>query len=245
MAISYAQTPKEQFRDMIPTFRNSHIIVLLQPLVLLHQQIHSNGGLADRSGSNTAFRNLVLKHIFRADQIRARVTFLQENEKLGALTIPEVDEALKEELAKATAKDNLNEGDAPVGGDTVVGSTTQLIDVPWKFDGTDASGIIRLNGQLEPRFISGPGYILFNAVNEAIVACTTLESRFNSRFLSLFDSTRVLGHFQQIVTLAMQFMGEDMRLDVPEAVLASERPSGPDTAPNIIGESSGNTPATS
>lgn len=241
MAIVYAQKPAEQFRDMIPTFRNPHIIALLSPLVLLHQQIHSHGGLADRSGSNTAFRNLILKHTFRADQVRARITYNPANAQLAALTIPEVDAALKEELEKSKALDNLSEGINPVGGDTVVATTTQLIDVPWKFDGTDKSGTIRLNSELEDRFLSGPGYIIFSAVNETIVACTTLESRFNSAFLSAYDSTRVLGKFQQIVTMAMQFMGEGARLDVPEAVLASERPGGPTTAPNIIGESSGNT----
>ncbi|MFT4558608.1 MAG: hypothetical protein ACI92S_003989, partial [Planctomycetaceae bacterium] len=34
MAIKYSQTPKDQFRDLIPTFRNAHIIAILQPLVL-------------------------------------------------------------------------------------------------------------------------------------------------------------------------------------------------------------------
>lgn len=240
MAVIYAQTPQEQFRDMVPTFRNAHIVAVLQPLVLLHQQIHSNGGLADRSGSDTAFRNLVLKHVFRADQVRSRVTYNPSSDKLAALTIPEVDAALKAELEKARTLDNLGEGVNPVGGDSVVTTTTQLIDVPWKFDGSDNSGTIRLNSQLESRFKSGPGYILFGAVNEAIVAVTTNESRFAARFLSAWDSTRILGHFEQIVTMAMQFMGEGMRLDVPEAVLSSERPSGPNSAPNILGETSGN-----
>lgn len=243
MAIAYAQTPKEQFRDLIPTFRNSHLIALLQPLILLHQQIHSNGALADRSGSDTAFRNLILKHIFRADQVRARVTWNPSNERLAALTIPEVDAALKAELQKALALDTLGEGVNPVGGDTVVPTTTQLIDLPWKFDGTDKSGTIRLVSELESRFVSGPGYIVWGAVNEAIVAVTNVESRFAPRFLSAYDSTRILGHFQQITTMAMQFMGENMRLDVPEAVLASERPSGAASAPNIVGETSGNAPA--
>ena len=243
MPITYAQTPKDQFRDLIPTFRNAHLIAILQPLVLLHQQIHSNGGLADRSGSDTAFRNLILKHIFRADQVRARVTYNPGNDALGSLTIPAVDAALRVELEKSKTLDSLGEGDNPVGGDTVVATTTQLIDVPWKFDGTDESGTIRLNSQLESRFKSGPGYIIFGAVNEAIVACTTLESRFNPRFLSAYDSTRILGQFEQIVTMAMQFMGEASRLDVPEAVLANERTSGPQTAPNVTGEASGNVEA--
>ena len=242
MAIVYAQTPSEQFRDLIPTFRNRHILAIMQPLILLHQQIHSNGGLADRSGSDTAFRNLVLKHVYAADKVRARVTFNQENVKLSALTIPEVDEALKVELAKAQGLDTLSEGTAPAGGDTIVASTQQLTNVPWQFDGTDTSGTIRLESELEPRFKSGPGYLVFGAVNESIVAVTQLESRFRAQFLSLYDSTRVLGHFQQIVTLAMQFMGEPNRLDVPEAVLSSERPSGPQASPNILGETSGNAP---
>ncbi len=240
MAVQYAQTPKQQFRDLIPTFRNSHIIAILQPLVLLHQQIHSHGGLANRSGSSTQFRNLILKHIDHADRIRARVTYNPSNDQLEALTIPEVDAALTAELRKSRELDNLSEGLRPVGGDTNVNTTTQLIDVPWRFDGGDPSGTIRLNDELEPRFKSGPGYLVFNSVNEAIVACTTLESRFDPKFLTLHDSTRVLGQFQQIVTLALQFMGETNRLDVPEAVLASERPSGPESAPNTIGETSGN-----
>ena len=240
MAITYAQTPKEQFRDLIPTFRNAHIVAVMQPLILLHQQIHSHGGLANRSGTSTQFRNLILKHVNAADRTRSRVTYNPDNAQLEALNIPEVDKALTEELKKARENDVLGEGMRPVGGDTNVTTTTQLIDVPWKFDGTDKSGIIRLNSELEPRFISGPGYLVFSSVNEAIVACTTLESRFDSKFLTLNDSTRILGQFQQIVTLAMQFMGEVNRLDVPEAVLSSERPSGPQSSPNLAGESSGN-----
>lgn len=242
--IQYSQTPAEQFRDLIPTFRNAHIVALLQPLVLLHQQIHSNGGLADRSGSNTAFRNLILKHVYRADQVRARVTWNPANSQLSALTIPEVEAALKAELARTQTLDNLTQGVNPVTGDTVVSTTTQLIDVPWKFDGSDDSGTIRLNSQLEERFKSGPGYIVFGAVNEAIVACTTNESRHNAKFLSTWDSERIMSQFEQIVTLAMTFMGEEMRLDVPEAVLANERPGGPNTSPNVKGEASGN-PGTS
>lgn len=240
MAIQYAQTPKEQFRDLIPTFRNRHLLAILQPLVLLHQQIHSNGGLADRSGSDTAFRNLVLKHIWNVDKIRARVTFNPENAALGALTIPEVDAALKVELEKSRTLDNLTEGGAPLGGDTIVASTQQLIDVPWKFDGTDVSGTVRLDSELEDRFKSGPGFLLFGMINETIVAVTNLESRFRVQFLSLYDSTRILGHLQQIVSLALSFMGEPNRLDVPESVLANERPSGPQSAPNVRGEASGN-----
>lgn len=243
--IQYAQTPKEQFRDLIPTFRNAHIVALLQPLVLLHQQVHSNGGLADRSGSNTAFRNLILKHIYRADQVRGRITWNPPNSELAAMTIPEVDEALKKELEKTRNLDSLNSGSNPLAGDTVVTSTTQLIDVPWMFDGTDESGTIRLNSELEDRFKSGPGFIVFSAVNEAIVACTTNESRHNSKFLSAYDSQRIMSQFQQIVEMAMAFMGENMRLDVPEAVLSNERPNGPNTSPNIKGEASGNSKASS
>lgn len=240
MAITYAQTPREQFRDLVPTFRNADIVALMQPLVLLHQQIHSNGSLADRSGSDTAFRNLILKHMFKADSIRGRVTYNLSNAKLAALTIPEVDAALKQELAKAQELDNLTEGASPAAGDTVVATTTQNIDVPWMFDGTDQSGIIRLNSELEPRFVSGPGYLAFGAINEAIVACTTCESRFNAQFLSLYDSTRIMGMFQRIVSLAMNFMGEDKRLDVPEAVLSSERPAGAASSPNLRGETNAN-----
>jgi len=243
MAIKYAQTPKDQFRDLIPTFRNRHIVALMQPLVLLHQQIHSNGGLADRSGSDTSFRNLVLRHVFVADGIRARITFNQENDQLSALTIPQVSAALMTELQKSQKLDALDQGNAPFGGDTVVATTQQLIDVPWLFDGTDDSGMIRLQSELESRFKSGPGYLLFHAVNEAIVAVTQTESRFRSQFISMFDSTRILGHFQQIVTFAMVFMGEDRRLDVPESVLSSERPSGAGSQPNLIGEVSGNVAA--
>jgi len=128
----------------------------------------------------------------------------------------------------------------PLAGDMNVTTTTQLIDVPWKFDGGDSSGTIRLMSELETRFHSGPGYLLFSAVNEAIVACTTMESRFDPKFLPLHDSLRILSQLQQIVTMAFQFMGEGNRLDIPEAVLANERPNGPQTAPNIAGEQSGN-----
>jgi len=240
MAVTYGQTPKEQFRDLIPTFRNAHLIAILQPLVLLHQQIHSHGGLANRSGSSSQFRNLILKHIDKADRVRGRVTYNPSNVQLEALTIPAVDEALRAELLKTRELDRLGEGINPLGGDTNVTTTTQLIDVPWKFSGGDSSGTVRLTSELETRFISGPGYLVFSSVNEAIVACTTLESRFDSKFLTLNDSLRILSQFQQIVTLAMQFMGEANRLDIPEAVLADERPSGPDSAPNVRGEQSGN-----
>ena len=239
MAIQYSQIPRDQFRDLIPTFRNRHLIALMQPLVLLHQQIHSAGGLADRSGTQTAFRNLVLKHVAHADRIRSRITWLEANEDLASLSIPDVDAALTAELKRATAHDKLGEGMNPLGGDTVAATTTQLIDVPWKFDGSDQSGTIRLVEELEERFKSGPGYLVFGVVNEAIVAITTTESRFNSQFLSRYDSLRILGLFEQIVTLALQFMGEINRLDVPEAVLGSERPSGPQTAPNVLGERAG------
>ena len=240
MPVQYAQTPAEQFRDLIPTFRNSHIIAVLQPLVLLHQQVHSNGGLADRSGATTQFRNLVLKHADKCDRVRSRVTYNPSNSGLEAVTIPAVDAALTVELQKARELDVLSEGDNPMAGDTNVTTTTQLIDVPWKFSGNDESGMIRLNSELEDRFKSGPGYLLFGAVNETIVSCTTLESRFAAKFLSLHDSTRILSNLQQIVTMAIQFMGEGNRIDVPESVLSNERPSGPDTAPNVRGEASGN-----
>lgn len=240
MSIQYSQTPKEQFRDLIPTFRNKALVALMQPLCLLHQQLHSNGSLANRSGSDTSVRNMVLIHMARADRIRQRMTFKQANENLSALTLPEVEGALKAELEKITLELPLSEGPNPSGGDTVPPSTQQLVDVPWKFDGTDSSGFIRLISQLEPRFMGGPGYLVFQAVNEAIVGCTIIESRFEANFLSRFDSLRILGLFQQVVTVALQFMGEGNRLDVPEAVLANERPSGPASAPNVLNEVSGN-----
>jgi len=247
MAIVYAQTPADQFRDLIPTFRNAHIVAAMQPLILLHQQIHSNGGLADRSGTDDAFRNMILLHVDQADRIRRRVTYNPNNKALQALTIPEIKSALREELdsSKDTAS-TVDESHAlsPFGGDAVGITTTQLIDVPWKFAGDDQSGVIRLNRELEDRFKSGPGYLLFGAVNESLVAWTTLESRFRPKFITEIDSLRMLGAYEQIVNYAMSFMGEYNRMDVPEAVLASERPSGPQTAPNVIGEQSGNTTRT-
>jgi hypothetical protein len=246
MAIQYAQQPADQFRDLIPTFRNAHIVAAMQPLILLHQQIHSNGGLSDRSGSDDTFRNMVLLHVDQADKIRRRVTFNPHNKKLQALSIPIVKGALRDELDRS--KDTGGEideshGDSPFGGDVVGTTTTQLIDLPWVFSGTDPSGTIALNRELEARFKSGPGYLVFGAVNEAIVAWTTIESRFRSKFITELDSVRMLGQYQQIVNYAMVFMGELNRVDVPEAVLASERPSGPTSAPNIVGEQSGSSAA--
>lgn len=245
MAIQYSQIPKEQFRDLIPTFRNNHIIACMQPLILLHQQIHSNGGLEDRSGTDTAFRNLILMHLWKADRIRRNCTFNQTDPILAGKDLDAIKKAIGLQTADASdVQKILDESTKPVGGDTLVTTTTQLIDVPWQFDGNDTSGTIRLISQLEPRFKAGPGYLLFQSVNEAIVGWTNLESRFRPEFITTYDSLRMYGKYQQILTLCVQFLGEDQRVDVPEAVLGSERPAGPQSAPNILNETSGNQPAT-
>jgi len=239
MPVVYSQIPKEQFRDLIPTFRNPHLVPLITKLTLLHQQIHGHGGTADRSGIGTPFRNLVLKHVAQADRVRARLTYNPDALELEALKIPDVDAALTAELAAVRDQDTLGVGDYKASPSaSVVVPTSNFVDLPFKYDGSDDSGTVKLVSQLEHRFRTGPGYLIFQAVNEAIVQVSRVESRFSPAYISLYDSARILYSFQSIVGLALNFMGEANRVDVPESVLQSEQPSG-GVSPNSIGESSG------
>jgi len=228
----------EQFRDAMTELRNRHIIFALSALFDLRSQIIGNDEFQKRGGVDTTTALYLMQHLQNCDKRRRVITYQPDKS------------ALDEYRAKAISTKNIITGTVlsgqpsgtplvgetePFGGDRVQDASGPLRQLPWAIDGTDTD--IPLNSQLNYR--SGDGFILLQSIDEAIVAWTRLESRFQSRFITVDDSMRMYAHYVQVLELLEIFHGDRNRVDFAQGVRPSEEPRGPGASPNMIGEEVG------
>ena len=211
---------KEEFRRAIIEMRNQHIVAGLAPLFLFREELVNNDDFRDRGGMDDSTRDHFLKHLLKADKIRRRITYNPENADLGT------------EIAKAIDPNGvIDAGAAPTGGDKIQGQSGGLFNLPWDMAGTDEN--IPLMSKLN--MASSNGIILLNAINQAIVTWTRIESRHRTQFITSSDSMRIYGNYQQIFTWLTEFGGDANRVDVAN-VRATDEPLGPASAPNRLTE---------
>lgn len=213
---------QEQFRNAVVAFRNHHIAALIQPLMELRQELVNSEDIADRGGLDTPSRDHFLQLLVNCDKWRRRLTHNPDNLALG------------DKIARAIdAAASIEDAENPFGGDEVQMGATSLYELPWALDGTDVN--IPLNSKLN---LTGNGRILLGAIDTTVVSITRLASKDRSRFLTVHDSMRVYGLFEQIYSYLVTFAGDDNRIDVAQ-LPADEEPRGPDNAPNRVTETPG------
>tara|TARA_R110000868_G_scaffold148839_3_gene371037 strand:- start:15752 stop:16429 length:678 start_codon:yes stop_codon:yes gene_type:complete len=219
------QVPKEQFRRMFTEFRNLHIIAGMRPLVVMRQELIANDEFADRGGTDTPTQFNLRQAIYDCDKTRRHVTHNPEDGTLG------------DEIAKAVAPDEaLTPGQVPFAGDTIQNMSGGLIDLPWRFDGTDPN--IPLMSQLSERFLLSPGGLILGAIDRTLSNWTRMNSKDRTKYITQTDSMRMYGAYREILGVIDMYLGDENRVDVVQ-VLPSEEPLGPLDSPNIKGETTG------
>lgn len=206
----------ESFERAIVKCRNQHIVAGLMPLIVLRQELTTNDEFKDRGGMDNVTRDHFIKHLVNCDRIRRRVTYNPDNTDLKALTAKAIDTA-----------QTIDTGANPSGGDEVQAQSGREFNLPFAFDGTDPDfpplSLLRMVG--------ANGLLFLNAVDLAIVTWTRLESRNRTRFVTVMDSMRVYGQYQQILTFLQDFGGDENRVDIANP-LPTEEPLGPQSSPN-------------
>lgn len=219
-----AQVPAEQFRDLIPSFRNLHLIAALKPLITMRTELIANDEFMDRGGTDDPTKAHLKMHLLACDKVRRHVTHNPDQLPLG------------DKIAKAVDPNaSIEVGTSPFGGDDIQGQSGGLIDLPYKFDGSDPD--LPLISGLKPSFIKSNGMILLGAIDKAIVAWTRLNSRDRTRFITHYDSMRIYGVYQEILGFIEMYLGDANRVDVVQ-VLPSQEPRGPSASPNLVSEAS-------
>lgn len=229
---------KEQFRNAIVEFRNSHIMAALTGLMGFRSQIIGNDEFQARGGIDTTSQQSLMTHLQHCDKWRRVITYAPNRESLEDRVKRAIDTRnliTGENLTGQLSTDPLKVDDQPFGGDEVQGAPGQMLQLPWAIDGTDLN--IPLNSALN--FRSGNGFVLLQAIDAAFVAYTRLESRNYARFITIKDSLRMYGHFIQILEFLHIFAGDRNSLDFPAGVLPSEEPRGAANSPNMAAEKAG------
>lgn len=229
---------KEQFRNAIVEFRNSHIMAALTGLMGFRSQIIGNDEFQARGGIDTTSQQSLMTHLQQCDKWRRVITYAPNRDGLEERVKKAISTSMLitgTNLTGQTSGDPLKVDDQPFGGDEVQGAPGQMLQLPWAIDGTDVN--IPLNSALN--FRSGNGFILLQAIDAAFVAWTRLESRQYSRFITIKDSMRIYGHYIQILEFLSIFAGDRNLLDYPAGVLPSEEPRGPANSPNFATERAG------
>lgn len=229
---------KEQFRNAITEFRNSHILAALTGVMGFRSQIIGNDEFQARGGIDTTTRDSLLTHLQHCDKWRRVITYNPDPSTLEERVAKAIS---TKELITGTNKTGqdpekpLDPSDNPFGGDEVQGAPSQMLQLPWAIDGSDVN--IPLNSALN--FRSGNGFLLLQAVDAAFVAWTRLESRMYSRFITIKDSLRMYSHYVQLRDYLNIFAGDRNLLDYPAGVLPSEEPRGAANSPNMATETAG------
>lgn len=229
---------KEQFRNAIIEFRNSHILAALTGVMSFRSQIIGNDEFQARGGIDTTTRDSLLTHLQNCDKWRRVITYNPNPDTLEERVKRALDTTQLITGSRATGQPSdkpLDPDENPFGGDEVQGAPSQLIQLPWALDGTNTD--IPLNSMLN--FRSGNGFLLLQAVDAAFVAWTRLESRMYSRFITIKDSLRMYSHYIQIRDYMAIFAGDRNLVDFPAGVLPSEEPRGAANSPNMAGETAG------
>jgi hypothetical protein len=211
------------------------------------QEITGNDEFKQRGGLDTTTQQHFLKHLQQCDKFRRVITYAPNRDGLAERIKKAIDTSRVIDIAyaKNQTQEQLLVGQVsdmpldpdikPFGADEVQGAPGLMRQVPWALDGTDPN--IPVNSMLN--FRSNNGFLLLQAVDLAIVGWTRLESRFNTRFITLGDSMRMYGHYVQILEYLLIFTGDQNRLDFASGVRPTEEPRGPVNSPNMVNEDAG------
>jgi hypothetical protein len=229
---------QQQFRDLIPEMRNQHIIAAMAPLMKFRSQIVGMADFKERGGLSDVNRDYLSKLLQACDKWRRVITYNPSRKPLGdriavAIGTSELTKGQKDTGAPTDTP--LKADDQPFGGDEVQSSPGLMRQVPWAFDGSDVN--IPLNSVLN--FRSQEGFLVLQAVDDATVSWTRLESRFNTRFITVEDSMRMYAKYIQILEYLQIFAGDENRVDIAVGVMPSEEPRGPGNSPNMKSEDAG------
>lgn len=236
--MSVGDPGKEQFRNAITEFRNSHIMAALTALIQFRSQIVGNDEFQQRGGLDTTTQQSLLTHLQQCDKWRRTITYAPNRESLEARVKKAIDTTELiggTQLSGQPADTPLEPSELPFGGDEVETAPGQMLQLPWAIDGSAVD--LPLNSVLN--FRSGNGFVLLQAVDAAFVAWTRLESRMSTRFITIKDSLRMYAHYVQILEYLLIFAGDKNVLDFPAGVLPSEEPRGAENAPNLTSEVAG------
>lgn len=219
---------KEQFRDAIVEMRNRHIAAGLAPLFLMRAEVLGNDELENRMGMDTVTQRHFIQLLVNCDRMRRRVTHNPNKSPLG------------DQIEKAIDPNaTIEQGPTPFATDDVQHGSSGLMELPWALDGSDPD--IPLRSQFKIK--SQNALLLMGAIDEAIVAWTRLQSNGRSRFITVMDSMRIYGRYQEILGYLLAFGGDENIVDVAQ-VLPSEEPRGPENSPNRVSETPNGTAAT-
>ena len=228
MATTPTGTPKlgkETFERLIYECRNQHIVAGIAPLITMRQELISNDEFQNRMGVDDVTAKHFIKHLQNADRVRRRITYNPDKTPIG-------DQIAKAIDANAVAEVGVN----PSGGDEVQGQAGRLFDLPWDFAGGDPN--LPMLSMLKMH--SAAGIMLLNGIDIGIVMWSRLESRLHTRYITVMDSMRIYGQYQQILTVLTDFAGDVNLVDIANPLPTAE-PLGPDSSANRKSEPSAQT----
>lgn len=212
---------KEQFSNAIMSFRNLHIHAALNALFLFRSEVIANDELSFRGGADDKTRDHFFGQLINCDRWRRRVTHNPENQDLGT------------QIEKAINAGGVIEGGGkPFGSDNVQHGPGGMIVLSKALDGSDPD--LPLFSMLNLR--SANCLTIVGGIDVAIVEWTRLESRFRRKGITVMDSMRIYGTYQDLYGFIDAFLGDKNLVDVAAGVLATEEPRGPLNAPNRVGE---------
>lgn len=229
---------QEQFRNAIMEFRNGYILAAMAPLMDFRHETILNDEFMSRGGLDTTTQQHLMKHLQNCDKWRRCITYNPNTEPLEDRVKKAIDPANLiggTPLTGQPADKPLTTDAKPFGGDEVQGAPGNMKQVPWALDGTNKD--IPLNSSLS--FRSSNGLLLLGAIDEAVVGWTRLESRFNTRGITVDDSMRMYGMYVTILDYLHIFAGDKNKIPFAAGVLPSEEPRGVGNAPNMASEVAG------
>ena len=197
-----------QFTGAITQFRNTSILLGLQPVINLITEVVGNDEFKNRAGTDDSTRNHMIQLIADVDKRRRLITYNPGGLDLKTAT-PEL---IDPDVAQMPSL-------APISLDHIQMSSNPEIELPYRLDGTDVN--LPLWSALH--FRNGVGGFLYGQACSILVAYTRLESRNRSSMITVNDSLRVYSVVQTFRDLCDRLLGADNQVDI-SAPLATDEP---------------------
>jgi hypothetical protein len=205
------------FTGMITRFKNQSILLGMRPCVDLLHEIVGNDEFNNRVGTDDSTKAHMIQLVGMCDRTRRVITYNPED--VDIMSVMDADVELSESLR-------------PINLDNIQMSSTPLIEIPWRFDGTD----VNIPTWSSLQFRNGIGGMLYSAASQILVQYTRLESRNRSYLITVNDSLRMYSMMQTFRDLCDRFLGHDNQMDIAQPLATDEPTNNP--APNRIGNPS-------
>ena len=202
------------FTGMITTFKNQSILLGMRPCVDLLHEIVGNDEFNNRVGTDNSTQAHMTQLIAACDKTRRIITYNPEGVDIESV----IDVDVSQEASLR-----------PINLDNIQMSSTPLLEVPWRFDGTDPN--LPLWETLQ--FRNGIGGMLYGAASSIVVQYTRLESRNRSYMITVNDSLRMYSMMQTFRDLCDRFLGHDNQVDIAQPLATDEPTNNP--PPNRLG----------